>query len=296
MTEFNSLLKNTKFQVSLTDSSEQEDDSSKPLLRKKIINAENQVRYRPKSMSMIARSNYSSSEFRNSTMSSSMTITQSVTSSKTTSRVNARPQSYTETSTQKVQVSDLKAEKFFIKSVDFSSATLHKSSSSATNISVTRPIPSSEPLYIQDIPSDPVHSKPMPAKEVKIEVKERTSPVYHPPTPSPALTESNRTSSVETDEHSQVVQEATYSEEASDTSSSESETSSNTDHASDATETHATPPLQQQPFTDLQYSPIIPGKESSIEINRGLSDLGINIIGGANTLLVRLFVDCKVNH
>ena len=287
MTEFNPLLERTKVQVSFTDSSEQEEDSSKPLLRKKVVNSEEQIRYRPKSMSMISRSNYSSSEFRNSMMSSTMTVTQSVTSSKTSSNVKPRPQSYTETSTQSIQSSEMKAEKLFIKSVNFSSMS-QKSTDSVPTIPVIRPITSSEPLYIQDIPSDSIQPTPVITKEVKIEIKESTPPIVRPLTPPPVLAESNQTSFVETDEHSQMDQEAESSSEDSDSSSITSESSSDFEHSADSSEAYSTPPIQQQQnMSDLQHCSIIPGKETTIEINRGISDLGINIIGGADTLMVR---------
>ena len=287
MTEFNPLLERTKVQVSFTDSSEQEEDSSKPLLRKKVVNSEEQIRYRPKSMSMISRSNYSSSEFRNSMMSSTMTVTQSVTSSKTSSNVMPRPQSYTETSTQSIQSSEMKAEKLFIKSVNFSSMS-QKSTDSVPTIPVIRPISSSEPLYIQDIPSDSIQPAPVITKEVKIEIKESTPPIVRPLTPPPVLAESNQTSFVETDEHSQMDQETKSSAEDSDSSSITYESSSDFEHSADSSEAYSTPPIQQQQnMSDLLYCSIIPGKETTIEINRGISDLGINIIGGADTLMVR---------
>ena len=305
MTEFNPLLGKTKpkVQISLTDSSEQEDDSSKPLLRKKIIGSNDPIRYRPKSLSTISRSQYSSAEFRNSSM-ASMKMTQSVTSSMTSSQTSAiaktRPQSYTETSSRKVYISETNAEKLFVKSFAITSSQSQKLSKTSSTSSVNfapmiRPISSSEPLYIQDIPSDPFPQNLSPKREIKIEIKETTSSFSPLSSPSLKVTELSppqkepelNPSPVEVD--GSVLTKTESTEIESDSSTVSSESSSESEAESNPSEAHTSPPVQQN-LPDLLYSSIIPGQESTIEIKKENQDLGINIIGGADTLLVRYLI------
>ena len=306
MTEFNPLLGKLKIQHS-TDSSEQEDDISKPLLRKKDLNTVVQVRYRPQSMSMIARANYAKSG--GSSLMTSSTESQQVMLNRET-----RPKSLIETSSHSMYVTKTNAEKLFVKSLSVTrTQKITKSSSSATIESDSaqqfiRPITSSEPLYIQDIPNDPFPNASIHKNQIKVEIKEQPSPriqdsrTHSPRSHSPLLI--TETSKIEIDGSlmpaeaatTEVVEQAPYfsEQEENNVSSDSSETESDSEldskeddliPSSDSTATNV--------HQEILYPSITPGKESSIEVKKENGGLGINIIGGVDTLLVRFGISSK---
>ena len=44
--------------------------------------------------------------------------------------------------------------------------------------------------------------------------------------------------------------------------------------------------MSQQENTDPLTCPIVPGRETTIEINKGKAGLGVSIVGGSDSLLV----------
>lgn len=277
MTEFNPLLGKSKVQVTYTDSSEQEDESSKPLLRMKNIEVEDQVRYRPKSMSMLARSNYASSE----SHSSSKTV-----KSIEKVEVTARPKSMTETSSQQVFVSETKAENLFVKSFVVASKQSKKtvkqsvekfsSVSGSSNSFTVRPITNTEPMYLEEL--EPPGVAPEIQNLEKTIPQEDPPEISNPPSSNTELLPSTSPISIEENK-------ANEDDRSSVTSSSSQEDTSDSDASDYPTPTAN---LQSKPIATRQ--PIVPGIESTIEINKGIDDLGLNVIGGADTLLVSLIL------
>ena len=276
MTEFNPLLGKSKIEVSYAGgSSEHKKESLRPLLREKNFVPEEEVRFRPKSMSMLARSNYASSNFQ----SSSKTLQ---TGSKQLQSGN-RPTSLIETSSDHTFVTETRSESLFVKSFEISAIqnqkVVERSSKSSisvvSNDQVVHSMSSSEPLYIQELEPPGV----APTSHNNFEIADAVLPSKMLKS-SPLIKEANSETSSSSDED----EKEENNDDSSSVTSRSSEDPKSDSHSNDS----PTPILNPEIKSYLGRQPIIPGVESTIEINKGIHGLGINVIGGANTLLVRV--------